>query len=58
MKRRYTVTKHIGVRTHRYKLMYFYEKGEMGDYDFQKDKTEMNNIYGNAKYAEVVHNLK
>jgi arylsulfatase A-like enzyme len=32
------VAKHIGVRTDRYKLIYFYEKKEWELYDLQKDK--------------------
>jgi arylsulfatase A-like enzyme len=47
------VAKHIGVRTDRYKLIYFYENKEWELYDLEKDKSEMNNLYGNPAYAKV-----
>jgi arylsulfatase A-like enzyme len=47
------VAKHIGVRTDRYKLIYFYENKEWEMYDQEKDKSEMNNLYGNPAYAKV-----
>lgn len=47
------VAKHIGVRTDRYKLIYFYEHHEWELYDLDKDKSEMNNLYGNPAYAKV-----
>ncbi len=56
------VEKHYGVRTERYKLIYFYtltadeQPWEM--YDLQKDPYEMNNIYDDPSYAETRHFLK
>lgn len=47
------VAKHIGVRTDRYKLIYFYEKNEWELYDLKKDINEMNNVYGNPNYKNV-----
>ena len=47
------VAKHIGVRTDRYKLIFFYENNEWELYDLQKDKTEMNNVYNDPEYKKV-----
>lgn len=47
------VAKHIGVRTDRYKLIYFYEKNEWELYDLEKDIQEMNNIYGKVEYKSI-----
>ena len=47
------VAKHIGVRTDRYKLIYFYENNEWELYDLEKDKNEMNNVYGQPAYKKV-----
>lgn len=47
------VAKHIGVRTDRYKLIYFYENKEWELYDLEKDKSEINNLYGNPAYTKV-----
>jgi arylsulfatase A-like enzyme len=47
------VAKHIGVRTNRYKLIYFYENNDWELYDLKTDKSEMNNQYGNANYTKV-----
>ncbi len=47
------VAKHIGVRTDRYKLIYFYENNDWELYDLEKDKSEMKNLYGNPAYSNV-----
>lgn len=47
------VAKHIGVRTDRYKLIYFYENNDWELYDLEKDKKEMNNVYGQPAYKKV-----
>jgi arylsulfatase A-like enzyme len=52
------VAKHIGVRTDRYKLIYFYENKEWELYDLEKDKAEMNNLYDNPAYAKVQAMMK
>jgi arylsulfatase A-like enzyme len=52
------VAKHIGVRTNRYKLIYFYENNEWELYDLEKDIAEMKNIYGDPAYREIVVKLK
>ena len=47
------VAKQIGVRTERYKLIYFYENNEWELYDLEKDKSEMNNVYDQPAYKKV-----
>ncbi|TMI78639.1 MAG: sulfatase [Bacteroidetes bacterium] len=54
----HNVAKHIGVRTDRYKLIYFYEKKEWELYDLEKDKKEMNNMYGQPAYKKVQDMMK
>jgi arylsulfatase A-like enzyme len=56
--REHNVAKHIGVRTDRYKLIYFYEKNEWELYDLLEDKSEMNNLYGKTAYTKVQKILK
>jgi arylsulfatase A-like enzyme len=52
------VAKHIGVRTARYKLIYFYENNEWELYDLEKDGAEMNNLYNDPAYKDIVYKLK
>ena len=52
------VAKHIGVRTEAFKLIYFYEKKEWELYDLKKDKSEMNNVYGQTAYQQIQNQLK
>jgi arylsulfatase A-like enzyme len=52
------VAKHVGVRTDRYKLIYFYEKEEWELYDLKKDKSEMNNVYNDPAYSKVKMDMK
>ena len=47
------VAKQIGVRTERYKLIFFYENNEWELYDLEKDKSEMNNVYDQPAYKKV-----
>jgi arylsulfatase A-like enzyme len=53
----HNVAKHIGVRSDRYKLIYFYENKEWELYDLQKDPMELNNVYGNPEYKNVQDSL-
>ena len=53
------VKRHYGVRTDRYKLIHFYYDIDAWElYDLKKDPNELNNIYGNPAYAEIVKQLK
>ena len=52
------VNKHYGVRTDRYKLIYFHELGEWELYDLEKDPQEMKSVYDDPAYADVVKELK
>ena len=52
------VNKHEGVFDGRYKLMHFYELDEWELYDLEKDPNELNSIYVDPDYADVVDRLK
>ncbi|GAB4158387.1 MAG: hypothetical protein Tsb009_35570 [Planctomycetaceae bacterium] len=52
------VRRHYGVRTKRYKLIHFYNLDEWELYDLEKDPREMNSVYNNTEYAEIVKELK
>ena len=45
------VRPHRGVRTGRYKLIHFYTVDEWEMYDLQRDPNELQNIYGDPRYA-------
>lgn len=51
--------RHYGVRTKRFKLMHFYYDIDAWElFDLQKDPQELNNVYANPAYADVVEELK
>jgi arylsulfatase A-like enzyme len=53
------VKRHYGVRTKRYKLIHFYQDIDAWElYDLVKDPNELNNVYDNPAYANVVKELK
>jgi len=55
----HSVKRHYGVRTDRYKLIHFYyDIDEWELYDLKKDPDEMNNVYDDPAYADVVKELK
>lgn len=55
----YGLTAHYGLRTDRYKLIHFYAPVDSWElYDLKSDPREMNNLYANAKYANLVSSLK
>jgi len=67
----YDVSAHYGVRTDRYKLIFYYglglgKKGSLDEplppewelFDLEKDPMEMNNVYHDPAYAGLVKELK
>lgn len=56
----HSVRRHYGVRTERYKLIYFYEPDvkEWELYDLARDPQEMHSVYAEPEYADVVAELK
>jgi len=67
----HNVYAHYGVRTYRYKLIYYYAEAldasgaideprppEWELFDLEKDPTEMRSVYDDPGYADIVHELK
>lgn len=54
----HNVAAHYGVRTQRYKLIFFNKLNQWELYDLQKDPREMNNVYSDPAYAKTVEELK
>ncbi len=52
------VQRHYGVRTDRHKLIYFYQIDEWELFDLETDPNELNNVYDDPAYADVVIELK
>jgi arylsulfatase A-like enzyme len=52
------VQPHYGVRTERYKLIYFNKIDQWELFDLQKDPHELKNLYAEAAHAETVKTLK
>ncbi|HDP98630.1 MAG TPA: DUF4976 domain-containing protein, partial [bacterium] len=53
------VKKHYGIRTHRYKLIHFYDDIDAWElYDLKTDPYEINNVYQNPDYQSIVKELK
>lgn len=52
------VQRQYGVRTHRYKLIHYYELGEWELFDLARDPEELISVYDEAAYADVVTTLK
>jgi arylsulfatase A-like enzyme len=49
---------HFGVRTQRHKLIYFNRISQWELYDLKRDPVEMNNVYDDPDYRNVVKELK
>ncbi|NQT87918.1 DUF4976 domain-containing protein, partial [bacterium] len=54
----HSVRRHYGVRTDRYKLMYFYNLDEWELFDLEKDPKELKSVYADPAYAGTVKELK
>jgi arylsulfatase A-like enzyme len=52
------VQPHYGVRTERYKLIYFNKLGQWELFDLRKDPHELKNVYADPAYADTVKALK
>lgn len=48
------VQPHYGIRSERYKLIHFYTTDEWELFDLKTDPDEMNNVYSNADYSDIV----
>ena len=59
----HSVRRHEGIAGDRYKLIRFYGLDVPNDeewefYDLETDPSEMNNLYENSDYAEIVNKMK
>ena len=54
----HSVRQHYGVRTQRYKLMYFYNLDEWELFDLRVDPGEMRSVHENPVYASVLDDMK
>ncbi|ARA94110.1 sulfatase [Rhodothermaceae bacterium RA] len=52
------VQRHYGVRTERYKLIYYYLVDEWELFDLHEDPDELTSVYDDPAYADVVSDLK
>ncbi len=52
------VQPHYGIRTDRYKLIYFNKIDQWELFDLQKDPHELRNVYNDPAYAKTVETLK
>jgi len=52
------VQQHYGVRTDRYKLIFFHRLNQWELFDLAKDPHELNNVYAAPAYARTVRELK
>jgi arylsulfatase A-like enzyme len=54
----HSVLQHIGVRTDRYKLMYFYTVDEWQLYDLKKDPAELTNLANDPAHQTILAEMK
>jgi arylsulfatase A-like enzyme len=53
------VKRHYGIRTPKYKLIHFYYDIDAWElYDLTKDPNELNNLYNNPEYQDIIAELK
>jgi arylsulfatase A-like enzyme len=53
----HNVAEHTGIRTDRYKLIWYYENKEWELYDLLKDKQELHNVYNDPRYQQIQNEL-
>ena len=55
----HNVQPHYGIRTDRYKLIHFYYDVDIWEfYDLKEDPNELNNLYNNPEYYDLIGELK
>ncbi len=55
----HSVSPHFGIQTQKYKLIRFYKRVNSWElYDLQKDRHDMNNVYGKKGYEKITKQLK
>ena len=54
----HAVPVHDGVRTDRYKLMYFPRTREWNLFDLEEDPMEMKSVHGDANYAAILSGMQ
>ncbi len=54
----HSVRRHYGVRTDRYKLIYYYNFNEWELFDLNNDPDELKSVYNDPKYSDIVKELK
>ena len=52
------VARHYGVRTERYKLIYYYQNDEWELFDLVTDPQDQVNLYGKQSYAAITEDLQ
>ncbi|YCM47103.1 sulfatase/phosphatase domain-containing protein (plasmid) [Verrucomicrobiaceae bacterium 227] len=52
------VAKHYGIRTNRFKLIYYYELDEWEMFDLREDPDELRNRYQDKAFADTIDQLK
>jgi arylsulfatase A-like enzyme len=52
------VRRHYGIRTQRYKLIYYYEIDEWELFDLERDPNELTSVYDEPEYQETVDELR
>lgn len=51
------VRRHYGIRTSRYKLIHYYEIDEWELFDLEHDPDELNSVYADPEYTDIVEEL-
>lgn len=52
------VRAHYGIRTDRYKLIYYYTVNEWELFDLREDPHELTSLYSNPHYSDIIEELK